>query len=79
MLIHSDRRKAFLFNRNFRFIDYLVVINGGNVLLELFRDIYPESLELKMEHTGTRATFLYLEITVQGGKFFFKLFDKRNA
>ena len=78
MLIHSDRRKAFLFNGNFRFIDDLVIINGGNVFLESFRDIYPENLELKLEHTGTRATFLDLEITVQDGKFFFKLFDKRD-
>ena len=46
--------------------------------MENFRDIYPENLELKLEHTGRRATFLDLEIIIQDGKFYFKLFDKRD-
>ena len=46
--------------------------------MESFRDIYPENLELKLENTGTWATFLDLEITILDGKFSFKLYDKRN-
>ena len=32
-----------------------------------------------MEHSGTHATFLNLDITVRDGKFVFKLYDKRDA
>ena len=33
---------------------------------------------MKVEHSGTHATFLNLDITVRDGVFFYKLFDKRD-
>ena len=47
--------------------------------LENFKDIYPEELELKLEHHGTHATFLDLDIEIKDGIFVYKLFDKRDA
>ena len=78
-LITRDRVKAITFNGNFRSIDDLLNINGGNGFLEIWREIYPDNLELKLEHLGTKATFLDLEIEVVDGKFTFKLYDKRDS
>ena len=36
-------------------------------------------MQLKVEHSGTNATFLNLDITVKDGVFIYKLFDKRDA
>ena len=38
--------------------------------------IYPPKLQLKVEHSGTHATFTNLEITVKDGVFIYKLIDK---
>ena len=78
-LISRDKVKAITFNGNFRFIDDLLNINGGNGFLEVWREIYPDNLELKLEHLGNKATFLDLEIEVVDGKFKFKLYDKRDS
>ena len=43
-----------------------------------FKRIYPGELELKLEHSGTHATFLDLDIKVEGEIFVYKLFDKRD-
>ena len=45
----------------------------------LFNSIYPEELELKVEHSGTHATFLDLDMTVKDRMFIHKLFDNRYA
>ena len=42
-------------------------------------EVYPEKLELKLEHSGIHGTFLNLDITIVNGKFLNKLFDKRDA
>ena len=34
---------------------------------------------MKVEHSGTHATFLNLDITVKDGVFIYKLFDMRDA
>ena len=39
----------------------------------------PEQLELNLEHCGTHATFLNIDITVVENEFIYKLFDKRDA
>ena len=44
-----------------------------------YRRIYPEELELKVEHSGNHASFLNLDITIKDGIFVYKLFDKRDA
>ena len=47
----------------------------GNV----FKDIYPDELELKVEHEGSSGSFLHLDIRVEEGQFVYKLYDKRDA
>ena len=40
--------------------------------------MYPGELELKLEHVGTHATFLDLDIEIEDGMFVYKLFGKRD-
>ena len=44
-----------------------------------FKNIYPDSLELKCEHSGMKATFLDLHIEIEQNTFSYKLFDKRDS
>lgn len=39
---------------------------------------YRQQLELKLEHQGENATFLYFDIIIKGNIFVHKLFDKRE-
>ena len=71
--------KARHFHSTKRFIDDLCAINDGNMFGEIYKEIYPEELELKLEHSGLHASFLNLDITILGGEFVYKLFDKRDA
>ena len=77
-LISSDKVKARHFHATKRFIDDLCTINDGNLFREIYKDIYPEELELRIEHSGLHASFLNLDITITEGKFIYKLFDKRD-
>ena len=61
-----------------RFIDDLVCLNDGNKFSDSYKEIYPSDLELKCEHSGNHATFLDLDIKINGDKFVYKLFDKRD-
>ena len=76
--IKEDRIKAKHFHSTFRFIDDLCSLNDGGMFGRVFEDIYPEELELKVEHNGNHATFLNLDISIIGGKFVYKLYDKRD-
>lgn len=78
-LIKEDRVKAKHFHAAWRFIDDLCIINDGGVFGEVFKDIYPDELELKVEHEGDSATFLNLDIHIEEGQFVYKLYDKRDA
>ena len=78
-LISSNRMKARHFHSTKRFIDDLCAINDGNMFGEIYKEIYPEELELKLEHSGLHVSFLNLDITILGGEFVYKLFDKRDA
>ena len=78
-LISTDKVKARHFHSTKRFIDDLCAINDGNLFGTVYKDIYPEELELKLEHSGTHASFLNLDITINEGIFVYKLFDKRDA
>ena len=77
-LIGNNRLRAKRFHATRRFIDDLCGINDGGEFGRSHPDIYPNELELKLEHAGNRATFLNLDITIEDGKFIFKLFDKRD-
>ena len=45
-----------------RFIDVLCTINNDNEFLRSFKNIYPNELQLKIEHQGDHASFLDLDI-----------------
>ena len=77
--IEAEKVLARHFPSTKRFIDDLVAINDGNKFQDVYRRIYPEELELKVEHSGNHASFLNLDITIKDGIFVYKLFDKRDA
>ena len=78
-LIKEDRVKAKHFHSTFRFIDDLCNLNDGGLFGRVFKDIYPDELELKAEHDGDSGTFLQLDIRIEDGQFVYKLYDKRDA
>ena len=51
------------------FIDDLCAINDDDDFSEFLKCIYPRELELKLEHSGTYATFLHLDIKIEDGIF----------
>ena len=60
-------------------MDVYGTLNYGGVFNDVYKDIYPPELQIKVEHFGTYATFLNLHITVKNGVFVHKLFDKRDT
>ena len=77
--IPLDPIKARHFHATKRFIDDLIAINDGGEFGKVFREIYPEELELKEEHAGEHANFLQLDISKEDDIFVYKLYDKRDA
>jgi len=77
-LIKTDVVRAKKFHGTFRFIDDLCALNDGNEFLNSYKEIYPKELELKLEHRGSHATFLDLDLTIENGKITSKLYDKRD-
>ena len=78
-LIPNDKVKARHFHATKRFIDDLGTLDDWVVFSDVYKDIYPPELQLKVELSGTHAIFLNLDITVKDGVFVHKLFDKRDA
>ena len=78
-LVSARSKLPYNFHSIGRFIDDLCVINDRNSFFEIFKQIYPKELELKLEHHGSHATFLDLDIEIKEGIFVYKLFDKRDA
>ena len=68
-LIRTDKSKAAHFHATSRFIDDLCAANDGGAFSQSFEYIYPPELELKLEHSGDRATFLNLEISLKIASF----------
>ena len=77
-LIKTDIVRATKFHGIFRFIDDLCALNDGEEFQKSYMEIYPPELELKLEHIGTHATFLDLDLTLDKGKIISKLYDKRD-
>ena len=77
-LIKNDKIKARHFHSTNRFIDDLCALNDGGEFGKSYKDVYPDELELKVEHSGSHATFLNLDISIVDGKFIYKLYDKRD-
>ena len=78
-LVSQKSDRAYKYHGTSRFIDDLCTINDGNEFSNSFKCIYPKELSLKLEHSGTHATFLDLDIKIEDGLFIYKLFDKRDA
>ena len=73
-----DKTRARKFVHANRFIDDECNLNDCGEFSRSHKEIYPKELELKCEHTGTKATFLDLFIEIIDGTFIYKLFDKRD-
>ena len=58
--------KPYKYHATSHFIDDLCAINDDDEFSEC---IYPGELELKLEHSGTYATFLHLDIKIEDGIF----------
>ena len=54
-------------------------MNDGGEFGRVFKDIYPDELDLKVEHDGDSASFLHLDIRVEDNQFVYRLYDKRDA
>ena len=78
-LISNYKVKAHHFHVTKRFIDDLGTLNDGGVLNDVYKDICAIELQPKVEHSGTHATFLNLDITVKDEVFVYILFGKRDA
>lgn len=78
-LIKSNKSLALKYHGCRRFIDDLLALNDRQEFSKSFSKIYPPSLELKLEHSGTHATFLDLDISIKDGIYIYRLFDKRDA
>ena len=59
----ENLQKARKFSNTFRFIDDLLTINDDQEFLQAMNDIYPEELQLNLEHSGNNVSFLDLSIT----------------
>ena len=68
-LISNDKVKACHFHATKRFIDDLGTLNDAGAFNDVYKDICSPELQLKVEHSGTHATFLNLDITVKDGLF----------
>ena len=69
----SDKYRGFKFKYCFRFIDDQCSINDKSEFGKSFLEIYPDCLQLKCEHQGTKASFLELDIWIEDGIFIYKL------
>ena len=78
-VISNDKVKAHHFHATKRFIDEFGTSNDGGVLNDVYKDIYPPKLQLKVERSGTHAFLLNLDIRVKDGVSVYKFFDKRDA
>ena len=74
----GEKVRARHFHACRRFIDDLCAMNDGGEFGRSFSEIYPEELELKVEHSGDHATFLCIDVTIENKKFIYKLYDKRD-
>ena len=77
-LISIKSTRAYKYYASSQFINNLYAINDDDEFPIPFKCIYPGESELKLEHSGTYATFLDLDIKIGDGIFIYKLYDKRD-
>ena len=78
-LIRTNKFRGRRFHGTFRFIDDLCALDDAGEFGKVLLGIYPTELKLKLEHNGSHATLLDLDISIAKGKFSYKTFDKRDA
>ena len=67
------------FRRVQRYLDDLIIVNGGDVMSVYAPDIYPSELVLKLENNDDQMTsFLDLFFTIMNKKIRHSLYDKRD-
>ena len=69
---------AYKYHGIFRLIDECCAIKDDTEFLTSLKKIYPKELELKVEHQGSYASFLDLELKIDNSIFVYKLFYKRD-
>ena len=77
-VISKKSTATYKYHATSRFIDDLCAINDDDEISKSFKYIYSGELELKLEHSGTHATYLDLDIKTEDGMFVYKVFDKRE-
>ena len=77
-LVSEGSPLVYKFSGTRRFIDDLCALNDGEEFAKHCKEIYPAELDLKVEHQGSHASFLDLDITVVDGTFVYKMYDKRD-
>ena len=71
--------KAKKFNNTSRFIDYIGILNNDGIPVKEKEKIYPAELVLNVENQDdNHATFLDIEVDVEGDQFKTKTYDKRE-
>ena len=75
----KNLQKARRFGNTFRFIDDLLTINDNGLFNENFKEIYPPELQLNLESSGDRITFLDIDLRNVEGRLDVRLFDKRDS
>ena len=79
--LYEDNRKDDLakLEHIFRYQDDLLAINDDGLLESVLSDIYPPEMIVNKTNISVRKTnFLDLTISIYRGKFYIKLYDKRN-
>ena len=78
-LAKQDYGKAMKFNNTSRFIDDLGTLNNDGILASEKERIYPVELVLNEENQDdNHATFLDIQVDIEGKKFKTKTYDKRE-
>lgn len=79
-LYRVDYYSARMLNKTYRLIDDITSINSDGVFVNHYLNIYPESLQLNKENSGTvSANVLDLDVLVVDEKFKINLYDKRES
>ena len=64
----------------FRYIDDITIINDMDEFEKIYKDIYPESLNLKkVNSTNQKCDVLDIAVEINNNKFITELFDKRRT
>ena len=74
-LVSARSKIQYNFHSIGRFIDDLCVIKDRNSFFDNCKDIYPKELEIKLEHQGSHATFLDLDIDILISDYIINIFS----